>query len=235
MENNIDLKSIGKVLIKHIYMIISLVIIGIVVACMATIFFIKPKYSSDALMYVQSDQEISQDIDINEINTAQKLVNTCIIIFKSETVLAKVKDNLQLDISISELNEMISLASVNGTEVLKIKVIADDPQLANDIVNQLIVVGPQEYLRVVNAGDIDIINEGVYNPNPISPNLKINIVIGFFCGLVIAIIVILIITFMDTTIKEDDDLEKIYNIPVLSEIMDFKINYKGKSYEYKQE
>ena len=53
------------------------------------------------------------------------------------------------------------------------------------------------------------------------PNVSKFALYGLIGGLVIAFIISFILELIDTTVKYDDDLFKMYKIPVFGEILDF--------------
>jgi len=49
------------------------------------------------------------------------------------------------------------------------------------------------------------------------------VIMGFLVGLILALGIAFLIEIVDTTIKPDDDLYAIYDIPVFAEIVDFEV------------
>ena len=84
MENEevIDLGYLFRILKKHLLFIVLIGIICGTVAFVLSEFVMTKKYQSQALLYVENNKQTSESVNINDINAAQKLVNTCQIIFK---------------------------------------------------------------------------------------------------------------------------------------------------------
>lgn len=227
MEKEIDLKMLWRIMIKHYKLIAGITVGCTLVTVLATVLFMTPKYKSDVLLYVENKQSDSESLNINDITAAQKLVNTSVIIFQNDVVLQKVMDSLELYYEMDDFKEMISLSSVNSTEVLKIEVTSTDPQEAADIANLLSDVGSSEFLRIVKSGSIELVSPATAADKPSSPNLKLNLAIGLIAGLILSFLFVLVMEMLDTTVKPEDDLYKIYNIPVFAEVMDFDSKGKG--------
>ena len=222
MEETLDLGYLFSILKKHLVMII---IIGIL--CGATgfagaFFLIPKKYESKALLYVENSQQNTDTVNINDINAAQKLVNTCQIIFKSGAIMDNLIANLNLPYTKDELNEMITATSVNGTEVMELCVECGSPQEAEQIVNEWVDLSKQEFSRIIKSGSIEVVDFGEVNTTPSSPNVPIIMFAAFFLGVAIAYVMVLVNDMFDVAIKQDDNIAQIYDVPVFAEINDFE-------------
>ena len=240
MENEevIDLGYLFKILKKHLLFIVLIGIICGAVAFVLSEFVMTKKYESKALLYVENNKQTSESVNINDINAAQKLVNTCQIIFKSETMMDNLITNLDLPYTKDALNGMITAQSVNSTEVMRLVVESTDPQEAERIVNELVRLANIEFLRVIKSGSLEIIDYGEIDTRPSSPNVTLITAAGLLLGLVIAYIIVFVNDMLDVVVKHDDNLAKLYGIPVFAEITDFltatesKYGYSRYGYGY---
>lgn len=235
-EETIDLKSLWGVFVSHIKLVIIFTLAGLIAAAVVTGLLITPKYNSSAQIYVENrsatSSSSSDSININDINAAQKLVATCEILFKNSNVLETVRNNLELDYSNTQLSKMISIASVSSTEIMKISTVSASPEEAYNITKEIVEVIPDEFYRVIEAGSIKLVEEANFPRSPSSPSMAKNVAIGGLAGFVIACAVIFLKEFLDTTVKPDDDIFKIYDIPVFAEIMDFDAVSSNDGYGY---
>jgi capsular exopolysaccharide synthesis family protein len=78
--------------------------------------------------------------DANAIATGQRLAATYSELLKTRSVLEKVSANLQLNTSPDSLTGRISVASVQGTNLLRITVRDTDPQRSANIANEIVRV-----------------------------------------------------------------------------------------------
>lgn len=223
MENEevIDLGYLFKILKKHLLFII---LVGLVCGAAAYVlsgFVMTKKYESKALLYVENSQKTSESVNINDINAAQKLVNTCQIIFKSSTMMDNLIANLDLPYTKEELDRMITAQSVNSTEVMQLSVESTSPQEAEKIVNELVRLANIEFLRVIKSGSLEVIDYGEIDTKPSSPNVTLITVASILIGLVAAYIIVFVNDMLDVVVKHDDNLAKLYGIPVFAEITDF--------------
>ncbi|MCI7767821.1 MAG: polysaccharide biosynthesis tyrosine autokinase [Oscillospiraceae bacterium] len=223
MEETIDLKKLIIVLKKHFLPIVMAAVLcgG---GCFALAEFVIPKkYESSALLYVENNRKSGDELNINDINAAQKLVNTCQIIFKSNKMLESVIYELDLPYDYDELSDMISVTSVNGTEVMRISASHEDPKMAADIVNVLVIQAQEEFMRVIKSGSIEVVEYAKVTDVPVFPKPLLFGAGGFILGAAAAYIIFLIIELMNVTITGMDDLSKIYGVPVFAEVPDFEL------------
>lgn len=235
-NNELDLGYLWNVFRKHAIVIILVSLICAAGAYFFTEYCIEKKYESTAMLYVENNSQSSDSVNINDINAAQKLVNTCQILFKSNTVLARLIDELDLLYDKEELDEMITAQSVNGTEVLKLTVESKDPMEAQKIVNQLVEIAEDEFSRVIKSGSIEVVDYGEADFEPSFPNILLITAAGFLAGFVIIYIIMFIADMLNVTVKRDDNIADMYKIPVFAEIMDFKSSsssaYRYSNYSY---
>lgn len=231
MEQSLDLKAIWHMLIRHILFISVITILITVTVFLLSYFVISPKYTSETLLYVENKQNSEDNLNINDITTAQQLVNTCSILFVSDSILEKLKSNLNLSYAINALGKMIVVESVKESEIIKITVITEDPIESEKIASELVELSQTEFLRVIKSGTIEIVSSPKVNNIPSSPNIPLYTEVGFIAGLTISCVFVLIRRLFNAAVNEDDDLYKLYNIPVFAEITDFKAKVKG-HYKY---
>jgi capsular polysaccharide biosynthesis protein len=67
----------------------------------------------------------------------------------------------------------------------------------------------------MQTSDIFVIDDAYLPENPIKPNLKLNLAIASVLSFMLSVFIIFLLEFMDNTIKNENDLEKISDLPVL--------------------
>lgn len=174
-------------------------------------------YTATASLYVYSDSErpSGSAITQSELTASKTLVDTYIVILKSNTVIDAIIDDLNLQISTNDLKKMISASSLNGTEAFSVSVTTDDPELSQRIVNSLISIVPNEIVRIVKAGGAEIIDTAKTPTSPSSPSIARNVAIGALIGLLLSFGVFFIIFMSDTVVHTENDLDLNFDIPVL--------------------
>lgn len=241
MENEevLDLGYLFKILKKHLLFVLVAGILCGIGAFGVSNFLIDKKYQSKALLYVENNnQKSSESVNINDITAAQKLVNTCQIIFKSSTMMDNLIANLDLPYTKVQLDKMITAQSVNSTEIMQLVVETSDPAESEMIVNELVRLANDEFLRVIKSGSLEVIDYGEVDIEPSFPNVTLITLAGILLGMVIAYVIAFVNDMLDVAVKHDDNLSKLYGIPVFADITDFmsaadsKYGYSRYGYGY---
>ena len=220
-EMEISLLEIVTILWHKVWIIILCILIGGAVGFGISRYMIEPTYTSKISLYVNNNKDrLESQLNINDINASQKLVATYIEILKSDVVLSKVIDEMELPYTNQELRERIEASALNNTEILEVKVTTTDPDEAAAIANTLAELAPSEIIRVVQAGDVQLIDVAIPNTDPVAPNTGLNTIIGALLGAVIACLGVLITAMLDTRVKSEEDLQKQFDLPVLGVIPD---------------
>lgn len=236
MEKEIDLLSVVRLLMKHIVVIVLVTFLAGIAALIISTQFISKQYTSKAQLYVENKTDDKQSgVNISDINAAQKLAATCVIIFKSGTVMNELAKDSEIPYTASQLNSMISVTSVNNTEVMEIKVTCGDPTVAHYIADKMLTICMKRYTEIIQSGSISIVDEATFSNQPTSPNVTVNTFIGLIAGFVVSCGLLLIRDLLDKRVKPTDDLAEMYDIPLFAEIMDFEAKgTKTSGYSYKE-
>lgn len=223
-EQVIDLRVLWTVLTKYWLPIAAAAVAGAVIAFVFSAFAIDKQYTSTAMLYVENNtnQQSNSSVNVNDINAAQKIVETCQIIFKSDYIMGQLSSRFDDKYSTNALKNMINIQSVNSTQVLSISVTNPDPEQAKKIADEMIKLSQSEFLRVIKGGSIEVVSNPGIPMTHSYPNEKQFTLIGFMLGLVGVYAVFLVITLLDKRVKPDDDLSAMYGIPVFAEIMSFE-------------
>ncbi|MGN1123713.1 MAG: YveK family protein [Eubacterium sp.] len=220
-EIEIDLRAIFSTLKKKlVIMILIALLCGAFAGCF-TNFFVEPKYTATITLCAYNDNDrIGADgsITTSEIEASQELVNTYIEILKSDTFLEKVADSVEYNISAPAIKGMLSCSQVENTFIFKVRITGTNASEAMDIANTIAEICPDELVRIVSAGSIQIVDYAKLPTSPSSPNLKKIIAVALLAGFVVSFAVFFLKEVFDTSINDAKDLEKEFTIPVLGTI-----------------
>ena len=223
MEETISPKEIAQIIKKRLGLIISLTLGAAIISGIFTSFFITPIYRANSQFLVNQNQSTTQ-VELNEIRTNVELINTYSVIIRSNRILNEVVDELQLTISAGALAEKISVSSEGGSQVVTVTATDPDPAMAVDLANVTVEVFQDQIDELMNVDNVNILNPAVLsaNPTPVSPNLVMNIAIAFVLGGMAGVGLAFLLEYLDTTVKTEDDVEKIVGLPVIGIISKVK-------------
>jgi len=179
---------------------------GILALVLIMMFFITPKYSSEAQLLVnqQTSDSTQAQIQYNEIQTNIQLINTYSDIITGHSILSQVNQNLSNQYEIGDLSNAVSVKQSSNSQAFNLSVTMESPEDAQLVLNEIINVFESTIKEVYDVASILVLSPASYNVNKVSPNLTIFILMGAVIGLAISMIIILIVELMDTTVKEDE-------------------------------
>ncbi|MBE6915963.1 MAG: hypothetical protein E7471_04945 [Ruminococcaceae bacterium] len=230
----LNLRKVTKTIAEKIWIIVFATVIAAILSFFVTKFLITPQYVSTATLYVQNTENRQIDVGINmvDLTAAIKLVDTYIVVMESDLVMDEVAQNIGSQYTGEEIREMFSAASEKETEVLRINVKNEDPVVANQIAEEILRVAPDELIRVVKAGAVEVIDHASYPTVPSSPNMKWNLFLGTLLGLLLSLIAVVLAEFLKVQIRDEEDLTDIFNIVVIGSVPEVEgtnINAKEKA------
>ena len=218
----IDILTFLQFLQKRMKLLIVGLLIGGLAGWALSTFVIAPKYTSFVDLYVTNNKKGDSDsVEFSDINAAQKLVSTYVVILQSNKVTQDVLTRLNSDMTSEQLLGMTTFTSVQNTEVLRINVVSEDPQLTKDICNSYMYTAQSALDSVVGAGSVKVISEPKLPDKPSSPSVPKFTLIGAFLGLMLMIGLSFISMRLNRDISDDKMLSERYSIPVLGTVPDF--------------
>ena len=156
----VNIKEFFKYVRKYVLVIALVAITFCSLALIYSVYIKKDMYESNTtLVLTKSTSTVDQSsgtITQNDILLNQKLVSTYSELIKSKLVLNQVIEKLDLDYKINELAKLISVDSIENTEILKITVKNEDPKLAKDIANETAKIFSKEIVDIYNINNISI-------------------------------------------------------------------------------
>lgn len=219
MEETISLQELFQVLKKRIWMILSLMVLGIAAAGIISYFFMTPVYQADTQILVnknESTMEVPQYTS-QDIQTNLQLINTYNVIMKSPAILSIVIERLDLDTTPAALTNNITVNSAQDSQVINLSVQDTEHFRAVDIANTTAQVFQEEIVDLMNVNNVNILSPAEHNddPSPIKPNPELNMAIAAVVGLMLGVGIAFLLEYLDTTMKTEQDIEEILDLPIL--------------------
>ena len=216
--DEIDLLELFYALKKRILLII---LIGLLFGCLSSVYtrlFVAPVYTSSATMLVLTKETTLASVSDLQIGT--KITSDYSVLINSRPVLQAVVDNLGLDMNYKTLRSSITVTNPEDTRVLQLSVNNGDAELAKQIVDELAAVSSEYIGDQMDVVPPKIIEEGEIPTSRTSPSMSRAAMMGVLAGVMLTCGIICVMTIMDDTIKNEEDITKYLGISTLSSVPD---------------
>lgn len=191
-------------------------------AMFASAYFSVPTYKSSGVLYVSNmlidEEEQSTSVKSTNIQASRLLVTTYMEILKTDDFLSLVGEELGGKYSTAQLKSMISMSSINETELLSVSVVSTDPQDSCDIVSAVLNNAPETLLRIFESGSVKTVNHPKVSTSPIGKGTVNKTLIGTVGGAILGCVLAIALRFFDNRVRKASDLTERYDLSVLGEI-----------------
>ncbi|MDO7488033.1 Wzz/FepE/Etk N-terminal domain-containing protein [Peribacillus frigoritolerans] len=210
MEETISIKDIFKTLKKRRKLIMLLTLIAALISGTISYFLLTPVYQSSTQILVNQKQSENQ-LDSTQIRSNIDMINTYSVIIKSPAILEKVIDELELDQSVDQLSQKITINSQENSQVFSLTVQDSNPTKAVEIANTVSETFQKEIKDIMNVDNVSVLAKAEIkeNPTPVKPNPLLNIAIAVVVGLMAGVGLAFLLEYMDNTIKDEEDIERL--------------------------
>lgn len=225
----IDFMQLIRLAITRIRLIVFIVFVCAVSAFLVSKFLLTPMYTASATLYVNSNKTtVSQNITINDIDTSRELVSLYAEFIESDTVLeqvaATVSNDTEIPFTTKDIRAMISSSGVNETALMQITATTPSPELSQIVANAVADLAPDRITEFMEGSSVKVVDYAKLPEGASSPNVAKNTVMGFVLGAIIAFGLVFIMELMDTRIKNEDDLKKMFDYPVIGIIPEIVVD-----------
>jgi capsular polysaccharide biosynthesis protein len=232
-EDAIDLKEIFYLLLGHAGQILLCMLLGAVVAFGYTKYMITPLYDTAAKIYVVSASNGSV-VNLTDLSIGSQLTSDYSQLLLARPLLEDVIDNLDLDMSTSQLASMISITNASDTRILKIGVTSSDPQLAADIANELTVQALIYLPKFMDTTPPNVIEDAVVPTAASSPNTTRNVMLGAVIGFVVSAGYLILRFLLNDTFETQEDIVNMFGVTPLAVIPEEEIEGLTKKETHKK-
>lgn len=233
----INLKRLNSILRKNILIIIILILIFAIGGCIYSFNFVVPKYKSTSTVLLVSNETNKKNASVtqSDVTLNKSLLTTYGNIITSKNVLSKVKENLQLNITVEELSKNISIKEIEDTQLIKINITDRDASQAQRICREINNVFINEIKNIYNIENVTVVDEASLEEKPYNINHIKDIIIALTIGIAVSGFFVFITYALDTTVKIEQDIEDyvelkvIGTVPKSKEKIELIINENSKS------
>lgn len=232
MEEMISLRELVITLKKRWFIIVGISLLAVLVSAVCTFFLITPIYQNSTQILVNQSESEEKLFNISDVQTNLDLINTYNVIIKSPAILDIVREELNMKESVEGLTGKITVQSQQDSQVVNITVQDESPMMAANIANKTAEVFQKEIVEIKNVDNVNILAKATVDkePSPIKPSPLLNLAIAFVVGLMASVGLVFLLEYLDNTIKTEQDIEKILELPVLEVIAKIQEQEEVKNY-----
>ncbi|WP_182004332.1 YveK family protein [Priestia aryabhattai] len=224
MEETISLRELFAVLRKRLWLIVLITIIAATVSAVISFFVLTPVYESKTQILVNQAKNDQQLYSNQTVQTNVQLINTYNDIITSPAILDKVVKELKLDKSAGNLSSQIQVTSAQDSQVAQIVVQDTSAKRAADIANTTASVFQKQVPKLMNVDNVKVLSKAALgeNPSPVKPQPLMNVAIAIVVGLMVGVGLSFLLEYLDNTLKTEQDIENILELPVMGVITTIK-------------
>lgn len=219
MEETISLQDIFSTLKKYSKLIFLTTFIAGLIAVIVSFFLLTPVYQATSQVLVNQKKEnvAQQQLSAVDIQSNLQLINTYYEVIKSPAILNIVIEDLDLDLTPSQLASKITVSSANNSQVINVSVQDESHTLAVELANQVVTVFKEEVPGLMSVDNVNILSpaEKSDSPSPIKPNKMLNVAIALVLGLMVGVGLAFLLQYLDKTVKTEQDIEELLGLPVI--------------------
>ncbi len=215
-EDEIDLLQLLIALKRHIWAILAAAMICGGLAGGISKFLITPQYESTAMMYILSKETTLTSLA--DLQIGSQLTTDYKIMVVSRPVLEDVIRQKKLDLTYQDLKKKISINNPANTRILTITVQDPDPYLAREIANSIARTSSDYIGDIMEMIPPKMLEEGVVEKIPVSPNNGKNALMGAFVGAILICGIIVLGILLNDTVQTEEDVEKYLGLTVLASV-----------------
>lgn len=230
MEETISLKELVHTLKKRWRLIVIITLLAMIVSAVISYFLITPIYQNSTQILVNQSKSEEKIFNISDVQTNLDLINTYNVIIKSPVILDIVREELHISESVEVLTGKITVQSQQDSQVVNITVQDESPVMAAKIANKTAEVFQKEIVDIMNVDNVNILAKAIGDEEqaPIKPSPLLNMAIALVVGLMASIGLVFLLEYLDNSIKTEQDIEKILELPVLGVITTIQEHEVGK-------
>jgi capsular polysaccharide biosynthesis protein len=183
-----------------------------------SIYYLQPVYESKTTLMVKGTS-FSSIVDYNDILVSQQLIKDYSELIQNRSVTEKVLQEVGItDITPEVLIEMVSVSQMSDTRIFEVKVSDYSPERAKILADALSRALVSKTEEIGERGNISIIDIARIPETPSKPDIVFNGIAAFVLSAILTVLVILLIEYMDDSLKTALDIEEKLKLKVLGTI-----------------
>ena len=225
--DEINIKDFFSYLKHYIWAFVVCIILAVGAVLVYDNMFKEPIYKAQTTVVIaKSDGVTDSATTLSDVNASQKLVSTYGEIAKSELVLNRVIENLALRDTIKELSKKLTVRPVDETSILSITVADPKPQLSATIANEIAIVFSEEVKNIYKIENVTQLSVAIAPTAPANDTTTRDLILAVVVAIFAVTGFAFLRFYLDDTVKQNDDIEKIIGLPVAGHVLKSDVKSK---------
>lgn len=194
-------------------------------------------YTAKVTLYAISNADSEElKAGVNNFNLSKEMINSYIQVIRTDQFLKQVIDQTGVSYSMDDIRNMMSATAIDRTPFFNLWITCGSEDDAILIANTISDLAPQYIFDVLRVGYIETIDPAVKPLAAITTSCKMKVIGGGMIGAIIPIIIIVVMSLLDTKVRTVHDIKDYYEYPILGSIPKIKnvkrgglANVKGKT------
>lgn len=163
-------------------------------------------------------------VQLNDLQTAERLANTFSRLVTLRPVLEQAIEEGGLPFTPEQLDDAIGVANPTGTQLLEVSARADDPEVAAVVANTVseAFISSNQAELTARPGQVSIVENALAPNEPVAPRPLVNAVLGGMLLLLAAAGAVMLVEYLDDTVKSPEQAQDITGLPTLGRIERFE-------------
>lgn len=220
--SELDLNELFQRLGKRLGMIVVITLLSTVLAFVVSNYLLSPKYEAEIGIII-GKEDTSKETTSSDVTMYQSLMET----YRSIAITNRVAEDAAVKLRGIEAEDLLRNTTVtteSGTMIMNIAVRDGDPELAHRAVEAYGASFIKRAGELMPSGEVTIMDSSKVPTRPVSPNVKLNVAIGFMVGLMGSVGLALLLEHFKNTIVSIEDVERNLGINVIGVIPEMEEN-----------
>ena len=215
--DEVNLKELFRYILSKFYIVVTATVVVVLAGEIYSTYLKTPLYRSTTKLVLTSSQgDNSQSAVTNtDITLSNNLVKTYSEIITSRGVLSKVIENLKLNTSTEDLASKVTVSSVSNTQIITLSMSDADANQAEKIANEIAKVFKAEIMSLYKIDNVQIVDRAQVASSPYNVNVLKQTLQFLAAGLAMGIGIVLIMFYLDNTVKSSQVVEDKVGLVVL--------------------
>lgn len=219
-EIEIDLREVFLHLLGKLWLIVLVGMLAALTGFGLSAFVVPPTYESTTKIYILNKQQ-ENTVTYSDVQLGTQLTKDYAELITSRLVLEKVIEELELadiyeGMDYKAMLKKVEVATPTDTRILSITVTDTDPVMAMEIANCVREAAAVHIKEVMDIEAVNVVETADLPMEKAGPGILKWTLAGGAMGAFLVIAVVLLLFFMDDTIKTSDDVEKYLGLGTLA-------------------